>query len=100
MPEICVSAHHNNFNPSKVNACDVRVGEFNCGCSICDSAQDVSVDCSGAQSLGIVAPFFKFNCVGLGLLGLNGGLRSQPEPFINPILLLGTEELERRKNLH
>ena len=99
LPQVCATAKHVNFQVDKLESCAFRVGDFNCACSVCESQQDVSVDCSGGESvMGPLAPLVKFECVGAGVLGLDGGYFPS-EPFINPLLLLGSDELERRKQL-
>ena len=101
IPKVCATATHNNFNIQKINTCGLRVGIFSCDCSVCPSGQDVTIDCSGALSLlglRLLSPFMKFECVGLGLLGMNITDGTAIQPFINPLLLIGTRELERRIN--
>lgn len=99
LPEVCATTQHIDYNVDKIKSCGFRIGDHDCECSVCENQQEVTVDCTGASNilgpLDFLAPLLKFECVGRGLLGLDGG-RFPSEPFINPLLLLGSDELKRR----
>ena len=97
LPEVCATVgHQNGGNLLSARHCGFQVGEFECDCSICESGSDISLDCSRATALGsMFAPLMQFECVGMSMFGMNkNGL--PVEPFINPLLILGTEEFKAK----
>jgi hypothetical protein len=89
LPEVCASIRHKSLTDIiHAKMCEFRIGEFDCNCTVCESGQDVSLDCTNSLDLGQLAPYAKFECVGFGIFGLNNAGTPQAL-FVNPVLLLG-----------
>jgi hypothetical protein len=97
IPEVCVMADHvSGFQLGSLQSCEFSVGDGKCPCSVCENNLDVSVDCTGLRSLGLLAPFANFTCIGLGLIGVGeDGYEEDGSSghglFVSPFLSLVSE---------
>jgi hypothetical protein len=70
--------------------CGFSVGGYNCPCSVCESAVDVSVDCTGAEILGPLASVANFTCIGMSWLNVTED-GSFEGAYVSPLLGLAIE---------
>jgi hypothetical protein len=90
IPKVCADIEHKRLALTEIGECAIFVGDFECGCDVCDSAQDITFDCTGATAeLGDdLAAVANATCIGLSLIGGKTGEDGKIGAFVNPILLL------------
>jgi len=91
LPEVCATAEHQRGDFSKLTKCGFTVGTQSCPCTVCESGQEVTIDCRQVQTLGPLRAFAKFDCIGLDFIGVGSDAGGNPEPFVNPFVQLVTE---------
>jgi len=96
LPQVCAYGEHQRGNLQKLSKCAFAVGNFSCPCTVCASGQQITIDCQDVESLGVLAPFAKFECIGLDFFGF-GKNTTAGQSFINPFVKLAVDLSEQQQ---
>jgi hypothetical protein len=88
LPRVCATATHQQGAVTKLEECEFNIGDESCSCTVCEGGQEVTLDCTDATVLEILAPLATFECIGLGLIGGARDENGQLPLFLSPLLTL------------
>jgi hypothetical protein len=91
LPKVCATLEHAPLALRRLRSCKIKVGDYECPCTICESESDISFNCTGAvQELGEeFAAEATATCVGLSLIGGKKDKDGKVGTFVSSAFLLG-----------